>query len=188
MRVTHPPKPDWERVRVRNDDSVVLDVRYGGVAVLLPGDIGREVEDSAIASVSPAPFRIVKVPHHGSAGSSTARFVETLSPCLAIVSAGRANAFGHPAPEVVQRYRGAVGALVLETAREGAITVETDGAVVEVRTEAGRRWSFRADAVSCLPLGSASPPATRVPIHRRSRRAMTSRSALDVVQLHGSGG
>ena len=112
MRVTYPPTPDWERFRVRNDDSVVLDVRYGGVGVLLPGDIGREVEASAVASVWPAPFRIVKVPHHGSAGSSTAAFIEALSPCLAIVSAGRANSFGHPAPEVVGRYR-EVGALVL---------------------------------------------------------------------------
>ena len=186
MRVTYPPTPDWERFRVRNDDSVVLDVRYGGVGVLLPGDIGREVEASAVASVWPAPFRIVKVPHHGSAGSSTAAFIEALSPCLAIVSAGRANSFGHPAPEVVGRYR-EVGALVLETAREGAITVETDGISIQVRTEAGRRWSYRADAISCVPLGSVSPLATRVPALRRSRRAGTAPPASVAAQRDGSG-
>lgn len=150
IHVVHPPAPDWERFRVRNDDSVVLDLQYGGVAVLLPGDIGREVEEAAVASVSPAPFRVVKVPHHGSAGSSTVGFVEALSPCLAIVSAGRANSFGHPAPEVVRRYR-EVGALVLETAREGAITLETDGTAIEVRTESGRRWAYRVGAASCVP-------------------------------------
>ena len=44
MRVLHPPAPDWERPRVRNDDSVVLEVVYGDVALLLTGDIGAEVE------------------------------------------------------------------------------------------------------------------------------------------------
>ena len=56
----------WERVRVRNDDSIVLDVRYGDVAVLLPGDIGREVEGGVAGALDPVAFRIVKVPHHGS--------------------------------------------------------------------------------------------------------------------------
>ncbi len=156
MRVAHPLLPDWERVRVRNDDSVVLDVRYGGVAVLLPGDIGRDVEAAVVASVPPAPFRIVKVPHHGSAGSSTPAFVTALTPCLAIVSAGRANPFGHPAPDVVRRYREA-GAVVLDTARDGAITVETDGSAIQVWTESGRRLDYRAGQVGCAPLELAAP-------------------------------
>ena len=143
--VAHPPAPDWERQRVRNDDSVVLDVRFGGVAVFLPGDIGHAVEAAAVASLSPTPFRVVKVPHHGSAGSSSAEFVDALRPCLAIVSAGRANAFGHPAPEVVRRYRQA-GAVVLETGRDGAITMETDGTNIRVWTESGMRLDFRAGA------------------------------------------
>ncbi len=154
ITIAHPPAPDWERVRVRNDDSVVLDIRYGGVAVLLPGDIGRDVEGAVVASLRPAPFRIVKVPHHGSAGSSTPGFVAALGPCLAIVSAGRTNPFGHPAPDVVERYREA-GALVLETARAGAITVETDGSAIQVRTESGRHLEYRAGrAGGCAPLPS----------------------------------
>ncbi len=40
----HPPPPEWERQRVRNDDSIVLAVRMGQVSVILPGDIGREGE------------------------------------------------------------------------------------------------------------------------------------------------
>jgi competence protein ComEC len=44
VRVLHPPLPDWERPRVRNDDSVVLEVSYGDVAVLLLGDVGADVE------------------------------------------------------------------------------------------------------------------------------------------------
>ncbi len=69
---------------------------------------------------------------------------------MAIVSAGHANSFGHPAPEVVQRYRDA-GALVLETGRDGAVTVETDGRQVHVRTEAGRRVRYQVGRRRCEP-------------------------------------
>ncbi len=44
IHVLHPPPPEWERQRVRNDDAVVLAVRFGNVMVILPGDIGREGE------------------------------------------------------------------------------------------------------------------------------------------------
>ena len=44
IRVLHPPAPEWERQRVRNEDSVVLEIHVGEVSVILPGDIGREGE------------------------------------------------------------------------------------------------------------------------------------------------
>ncbi len=146
--VLHPPAPDWERRRVRNDDSVVLDVRFGDVAVLLPGDIGEEVEGGVAEALAPARFRVVKVPHHGSAGSSSRRLVAAARACVAVVSAGRANPFGHPAPVVTARYRDA-GALVLETGRDGAIVLETDGRRVELRTASGRRWRYDAGGERC---------------------------------------
>ena len=79
----------------------------------------------------------LKVPHHGSAGSSSARFVEAWRPDVVIVSAGRANRFGHPAPDVVRRYLDA-GAAVFNTADEGAITLVTDGHTIDIRTMRGR--------------------------------------------------
>ena len=48
LRVLHPPEPDWERPRVRNDDSVVLEVVYGDVAMLLAGDISADVERALV--------------------------------------------------------------------------------------------------------------------------------------------
>ena len=44
VRVWHPPPPDWERRKVRNDDSVVIELRMGDVSIVLPGDIGADVE------------------------------------------------------------------------------------------------------------------------------------------------
>ncbi len=45
---------------MRNDDSVVLEVTLGDVALLLTGDIGAAVEDGLVAQLTPAPARILK--------------------------------------------------------------------------------------------------------------------------------
>jgi competence protein ComEC len=138
IRVLHPPIPEWERQRVRNEDSVVLEIRLGDVAVILPGDIGKEGEDAVLPHLSSARLVVLKAPHHGSATSSTAPFLEALRPAAAIFSAGRANRFGHPAPGVVARYR-AMGVEMFSTAQDGAVIVDTDGTSVDIRGWVGRR-------------------------------------------------
>ena len=50
-------------------------------------------------------------------------------PQLALVSAGRGNSFGHPAPDVLMRLE-SIGTRVLRTDRDGEITVTTDGRTV----------------------------------------------------------
>jgi len=133
LRVHHPPLPDWERQRVRNDDSLVLELRYGQVSVLLTGDIGREVEQALIPTLDLLPLVVLKSPHHGSATSSSAPFLDALAPRVVLVSAGRGNPFGHPRPDVLARYA-AAGAAVFRTDRDGQIDVSTDGGEIAIRT------------------------------------------------------
>ena len=59
------------------------------------------------------------------------------------MGAGRANRFGHPAPDVVRRYLDA-GAAVFNTAEEGAITLVTDGHTIDIRTMSGRQLRLKA--------------------------------------------
>ena len=141
VRVLHPPRPDWERPRVRNDDSLVLELRYGGVSILLPGDVGAGVEGAIAAALEPAALRVVKAPHHGSRTSSSAAFVAASRPVLAVMSAGRDHAFGHPHAEVTARYE-AAGAVVLATGEEGGIAVCTDGRRLAAATRDGRRLAW----------------------------------------------
>jgi competence protein ComEC len=138
VRVLHPPIPDWERQRVRNEDSVVLEIRFGDVSIVLPGDIGREAEQLITPHLATARLTIVKAPHHGSATSSTQPFIDALRPSAVIFSAGRGNRFGHPAPAVVARYA-AANCAIFRTDQDGAIVLDTDGRVVEIRTWLGRR-------------------------------------------------
>ncbi len=139
VTVRHPGAPDWERQRVRNDDSIVLELRWREVSILLTGDIGKAVERELTRSIAPAPIRIVKVPHHGSLTSSLPEFVAALAPRVAIVSVGRTNHFGHPVPEVLDRYRES-GAGVFRTDQDGEVEVDTDGHDLKVGSFIGRTY------------------------------------------------
>jgi competence protein ComEC len=139
----NPPMPEWERRRTRNDDSIVLAVRYGDVEVLLTGDAAAEFERRSLPGPQDPPLRLLKVAHHGSRTSSSTSFVDAWRPEVAFVSVGEGNLFGHPAPDVLDRYAKA-GALMFRTDRDGAIVIETDGARVHVRTSSGRDWRVRA--------------------------------------------
>lgn len=131
VRVLHPPEPDWERQRVRNDDSVVLELRFGDVSILLPGDIGRDVERALVPSLHLGRTVILKAPHHGSATSSSDPFLDATRPRAVIFSTGKNNRFGHPAKVVVDRYQ-ARGVQMFNTATDGAVFVETDGRKVRI--------------------------------------------------------
>ncbi|HLA76828.1 MAG TPA: DNA internalization-related competence protein ComEC/Rec2 [Vicinamibacteria bacterium] len=120
-------RPPWT---TRNDDSLVLVMRWGGVSLLLAGDVEAKAEQLL---VSDGPVDVLKVPHHGSRSSSSPGWVAGVRPRVAIVSAGFRNHFGHPHREVVARYQ-ATGAWVLRTDRDGAVTVSTNGREVWVRT------------------------------------------------------
>ena len=141
IRALHPPPPDWERQRVRNDDSVVLAIRYGDVSIVLPGDVGREGELQSVRYFMPSPFVVLKAPHHGSATSSTTEFLSVVRPRVVIFSAGRDNRFNHPAPIVVSRYR-ALNTTMFSTAEDGEVIVETDGKSVFIRSWRGRTAHF----------------------------------------------
>ena len=132
---------------MRNEDSIVLEIRFGEVSILLPGDIGREAEQRLTPTLATAPLTIVKAPHHGSATSSTQPFVDALHPAAVIFSAGRGNRFGHPAPPVVARYR-AANAVIFRTDEDGAIVLDTDGRSVEMVTWSGRRVNLQQPSLS----------------------------------------
>ena len=138
LRILHPPTPDWERRKVRNDDSMVIELVYGDVSIVLTGDIGQEVERTLTGAFAPAAIRVIKVPHHGSATSSSAAFVAALKPRIALLSAGQTTKVSE---DVLRRYHD-VGAALYRTDVHGAITIDTDGRAVTVTTFTGKRAVF----------------------------------------------
>jgi competence protein ComEC len=137
VRVLHPPQPDWERVKVRNDDSVALWVRYRDVGILLPGDAGTDVEGAWVSQIAAQPLVVLRAGHHGSRSSTGARLVRHIRPRLLVTSSGRSNRFGHPPGDVIRRAAQA-GADIWRTDVDGAVQVATNGHVLVVRSASGR--------------------------------------------------
>jgi competence protein ComEC len=136
VSVLNPPREGVEDLTV-NDASVVLEVRYGRVRFLLPGDLeedGEELVTEAIAhDWTPETLTVLKAPHHGSASSSTAAFIRATAPHHVVFCVGRDNRFNFPRPEVEQRYAEA-GCHLHRTDRDGAITFVTDGSALRVES------------------------------------------------------
>ena len=90
--------------------------------------------------------QVLLVPHHGSKTSSTAAFIDAVSPALAIFSVGYRNRFRHPNEAVVTRYA-VRGAELRRTDAEGALQVRLPAvpAPITVRGQqsACRYWSAR---------------------------------------------
>jgi len=112
-----------------NNDSVVLQLRFGQNSILLTGDIEKLAEAQLLAANHELKSDVVKVPHHGSRTSSTEDLVKATSPRYAIISVGQRSMFGHPHKEVVERWT-ANGAQVLTTGNCGMISVTLDGETV----------------------------------------------------------
>ncbi|HEY8227639.1 MAG TPA: ComEC/Rec2 family competence protein [Pyrinomonadaceae bacterium] len=128
--VLWPPSISNADAPSRNNDSLVIRIRYGERKLLLTGDIEKTAE-AFLSQPDMVGAEVVKVPHHGSRTSSTEAFVSAVQPKLAVISVGQQSMFGHPHPEVVQRWR-SIGAEVLTTGNSGMITVVTDGKSLSV--------------------------------------------------------
>ena len=112
-----------------DDASVVLRLEFGKVRFLFAGDLDKRDEQRLQSKAEQLRSPVLKVPRHGSAGSSTQEFVTAVRPSLAIFSVGSRNPFGFPRDEVVARYR-EVGAEILRTDEDGAVIIQTDGATI----------------------------------------------------------
>ena len=132
-RVLWPPPIADQSAPSRNNDSIVLLVRYGNKSLLLTGDLEKQGETAVLRKGINLNTDVVKVPHHGSKTSSIDAFVSATAPSLAVISVGRTSMFGHPSQDVVARWR-AIGAQVMTTGQRGTISVVTDGKVLEVST------------------------------------------------------
>ena len=133
IEVLWPPPASGSRVTSGNNDSVVLRLVYGSVSIVLAGDIEQATEASLVASGVDLHADLLKVPHHGSRTSSTEAFISAVNPSYAVISVGERSRFGHPHATVVNRYL-ARDVKLLQTGHDGMVTVETDGASIDVET------------------------------------------------------
>ncbi len=149
FEILHPLASDYPGTGKPNSISCVLRVAGsapGSGSLLVTGDVER-LQELAMVSRDGARLRstVMIAPHHGSRTSSTAQLLDAVQPRLAVFQAGYRNRFGHPAADVVERYRSRE-IIIVESTRCGAWTWQGDAAASEVTCERQvrrRHWHAR---------------------------------------------
>ena len=113
-----------------NTSSIVLQLTYGSSTFMFTGDSPKNIEEYLV-HVEGAGLKsdVLKLGHHGSRTSSSEVYIDTVQPKFAIISAGKNNKYGHPHVEVTDMLFNK-HIPMLETSKEGTITMLSDGKTV----------------------------------------------------------
>jgi competence protein ComEC len=123
MQILAPMPPLFEG---DNNNCAVLRLDDQRISALFTGDIEKEAEERLVRRGANVRCTILKAAHHGSQTSTTSLFLKAARPQIALISCGRYNRFGHPAPGVLQRLN-RENIPVLRTDLDGAIEITSDG-------------------------------------------------------------
>lgn len=128
----------------RNDASLVLRLSQGDFQMLLTGDLERSGEDWLVEQARPAveqpqpaaqnPLRctILDAGHHGASNATGEALLDLAQPELVLISCGKNNRYGHPAPETLKRLEER-GIRWYSTAEVGAIQVQIGKKKVKIK-------------------------------------------------------
>ena len=116
-----------------NDTSYIIRISYGNTAVLLTGDATELAEKLALKAQPNQYFRadVLKVAHHGSRDATFEKFLDAVSPAIAVISLGKNNDYGHPHDSLMDRLLER-GITVYRTDEDGTVTLLLDGTSVTV--------------------------------------------------------
>lgn len=105
----------------KNEGSIVIYSKIGGIRWLFTGDLGIEGEKEILEKHPNLLIDVLKVGHHGSRNSTSQAFIKQINPKYSIISVGKKNGFGHPHNEVLKILE-EEGSKILRTDTSGGIT------------------------------------------------------------------
>ena len=121
-----------------NNYSICAKFIHGENSFLFTGDIEEIAEGDILEAGVDLDADVLKVAHHGSAGSSTLDFLNAVSPEIAVVHAGENNRYDHPRAEVLVRLAKAGCNELYITFYNGNIVIVSDGKELRPLTERER--------------------------------------------------
>lgn len=123
---------DWEAGQIRifpatfpgntNEKSLCLLFDTEKCVILITGDRDGFGERSLLRSWDIPEVDVLVAGHHGSKNATCQELLQAVKPEIVCISVGKDNAYGHPAPELLQRLED-FGCAVYRTDRQGTITI-----------------------------------------------------------------
>ena len=114
-----------------NNMSAVTKITFGSTSFLFQGDAEKKVESAILSSGADISADVIKVGHHGSKTSSSKKYINAVSPKVAIISCGTENSYGHPHKETLETLKNA-GVDTYLTYQFNALCVKSDGKSITV--------------------------------------------------------
>lgn len=120
--------PDSDSTNMEtNTSSIVFQLVYGSSTFMFTGDSPKSIEEYLVlVEGEHLKSDVLKAGHHGSRTSTSELYLDEVRPQFAIISAGKENSYEHPHVEVTDLLFNK-GVQILETAKEGTITIVSDG-------------------------------------------------------------
>lgn len=87
----------------KNDQSLIMKVTLEGHVFLFTGDISKEVDKDIYQKYGKIDIDFLKLPHHGSASSTSPLLLEMTNPKVAMIGVGKNNLYKHPSYKVIER-------------------------------------------------------------------------------------
>lgn len=125
------PVEDYDET---NNQSLILRVDYGRTSFLLTGDMEAEAEQALLLAGANVRADVLKIGHHGSTTSTSQTFLDTVSPSIAVISAGEGNEYGHPHEQTLAALQ-TREVEVYRTDTQGEIIMTSDGETITVTTD-----------------------------------------------------
>jgi competence protein ComEC len=121
-----------------NNSSIALQIQLPDLSIFAAGDLEPPVQE--IITTNPLLKRVdlYKLCHHGSMYQYFP-MLDRISPSVALISVGKDNSYGHPAPETVGEFRRR-GIKVVRTDQSGGIAVATPN---KIRVTGKEWWRIR---------------------------------------------
>ncbi len=121
---SHPFLAKVKKTDASNNSSILMILQYGEKKVMFTGDTEFEEENYLMSKYpsSTLDVDVLKVGHHGSAGSTSDAFLKILTPEYATISSGLENRYGHPTLRTLRRLE-RVNAQILRTDQKGDILI-----------------------------------------------------------------
>lgn len=118
-----------------NENSIAATFFHGENSFLFMGDTGFEAEYDIIDSGANIDVDVLKVGHHGSAGSTSLEFLRYVTPETAVFLVGFDNSYGHPKEVVFDRLIDAECRNTYSTMNNGSIVFVSNGQSMNILTE-----------------------------------------------------
>lgn len=123
LRETSPGGTIAESSEFGSAETLVSFIKF---SMLLTGDSQEEELRDAVESYGLKDIDILQIPHHGSRFGLTSEILDILNPKLAVISVGKNNRYGHPAPLTVELLK-SKNIKTLRTDQDGEAEIVSDG-------------------------------------------------------------